>query len=119
MGDADEADKRPRNRNSAEVTELKFMILVLAFNEVSSGSTTDASGLKQLMDVNILRWLEIFTDDYGQVFDAYTKGMTVAERKKVIDKLMFEVKAAFEFPSDWIRIAKEVIKVLTREFLDS
>jgi hypothetical protein len=69
-----EEAKSARNRSSDAVTDIKNMILALAYNETScNGITTDKEGVRECMLVSIMRWIEVFPTRYGTVWlDVYS-----------------------------------------------
>ena len=68
------ANSETRNGASNEITELKTVMAVLAWEECSTKSgTTDIKGLDELMYQKILNWLVVFSSDYGNIVFRYIK----------------------------------------------
>ena len=105
------ATSRIHRRVSDKATDIKNMVLVLAWNECSQAGTTDAIGLKDLMYQKVQAWLDQFPADYGCVVKRYNGGYPGATDAERTAALMKEVKDVFtDADGDYMRMAKEVLR---------
>ena len=91
------ANSKTKNRASKEITKLKIIIAVLAWEECSTKSgTTDIKGLDELMYQKILNWLALLSSDYGNIVLHYIKSdRSTGTNKQKSDKLMADLALAF------------------------
>jgi len=101
-----------KNRCSDQVTDLKNLILLLAWNSTSRQPTTDGQGLKEMMGVQILAWLDCFPSQYGNILKSCVasnlgKEGTKAATKKVMEELTESLNK--QGGVDPVRLGKKVV----------
>ena len=101
---------KTRNRSGNSLTELKNIILVIAWSECSSAATTDNKGLSDLMYQKILNWLDLFATDYGNIMLNYVKDIPGTSTIKLkSDKIIADLRIIFKDSGDYVRLAKKVV----------
>ena len=113
---------KTKNRASRDVTELKTIIVILAWNECSKSATTDSKGLDDLLYQKILTWLIVFPNDYGNIFLQYINNYSVGTNKLKSEKVMVDLAPAFPVlplitkagPNAYVRFAKKSFADITK-----
>ena len=114
---------KTKNRASKDITELKTIIAILAWNECSKSATTDSKGLDDLLYQKILTWLVVFPNDYGNIILQYINNDKSAGTNKLkSDKVMADLALAFPVlplmtkagPNAYVRFAKKSCADITK-----
>ena len=88
-------DNKLKNRASKDITELKIIVAMLAWNECSRSTTTDCKELHNQIYQQYYNGSWSFTD-YGNItLDYIQKDKSVGTNKLKLDKIMADFALAF------------------------